>query len=68
MAADGGVPATRRLISERLRGRFSEPVFVCIRDSKLEMDRGGWGGAKRKGFLLLLPPVYQLFIHLFDLV
>ena len=48
MAEDGGVPATRRLISERLRGRLSGSVFINSRDSFLPCDWWGGGGSRRE--------------------
>jgi hypothetical protein len=64
MTAEGGAPATRRRISERLRDRLSG--FVCIRTRafELEMDRGGWGGSVGKRFSL--STLAQLIIEFLD--
>ncbi len=64
MAADGGAPATRRLISERLRCWLSKFVFIRVRAFELEMDRGGWGGSVGKRFFL--SSLAQLIIEFLD--
>jgi hypothetical protein len=48
-------PATLRLISDRLRGRLSESVFVFIMRLQAEKDRGGRGGLQSVPYPLFLP-------------
>lgn len=62
MAVDGGVPAIRRLISKRLRGRLSGSVFIRSWDSKLKKDGGRGGGANRQRFFLLLCTLARLIV------
>jgi len=63
MTAEGGAPATRRQISERLRGRLSESMFVCITGLRTGNGPGGGGGLQvRKRFERVHVPCLERMI------
>ena len=62
MTGEGGTPATRRLISERLRGRLSGSVFINSRDSFSPC--GWWGRGGLRG--VPYPALLSVFPNDFD--